>query len=227
MGHDEHGPAYPEPLPDLPYHCPVCRGTADNYLVCNHPACPDGRDWNHPVARARYALEKQVRIAERNQRIARRQVERPVNWFPVASALQLACAVAFILLLLWSNAHPMDHGFDPNSRVTQWMERQIRPDSPPNSCCGKADSYPVDRYVKLPGGDYQVWVENGDAIDYPDGTKRAPWDVNVPLIVPSNKINPEADDLDNPTKHGWLFFRPTNDHEPGTFYCFIRHPQGG
>jgi len=43
MGHDEHGPAYPEP----PYTCPVCGWDATGYLRCNHPGCPDGRDRGH------------------------------------------------------------------------------------------------------------------------------------------------------------------------------------
>jgi len=143
-------------------------------------------------------------------------------------------------LLLFTRCAPaMDHGFDPNSPKTKWMEKQIRPDSPPNSCCGVADSYLVDRYelIKQNGfdydanaeaqkGDYKVWIANGDEIEYPDGSKRQKWDIHIPLIVPANKINPMDDDLDNPFDYSVLFFRPTNDHIPGTFYCFIRHPQG-
>lgn len=211
MGNDEHGPAYPEPK----YRCPICSGDENRYMDCHYAGCTDGRDPGHPHARLAQKYDPS-------------HIYHPAP--SPGNATLLAGWAVIIALLLYSiwpfKAHAMDHGFDPNSATTKWMERQMRPDNPTSSCCGKADAYPVDRYRKLPTGDYEVWIENGDAITYPDGTKREPWDVNISLIVPSNKINKEDDDLDNPTDHGWLFFRPTNDHEPGTFYCFIRHPQG-
>jgi hypothetical protein len=161
-----------------------------------------------------------------NHHEARRETLRPEEPFLVTRILiTVAIVVAILLYAIWP-VHAMNHGFPPDAPMTVWMEKQIRPDSPPNSCCGVADAYPVDRYEKLPGGDFQVWIQNGDAIEFPDGTRRAPWDISIPLTVPFNKVNKAEDDLDNPSNHGWLFFRPSNDHEPGTFYCFIRHPQG-
>lgn len=140
-----------------------------------------------------------------------------------------SCFALIVTILVWSclPARAMNHGFNPDAPTVKWMEKQIRPDSPPNSCCGAADGYPVDNYEPLPDGTYRVWIANGDPIVFPDGTRRDPWDISIPLVVPKEKINAETDDLDNPTDHGWLFFRPSNDHEPGSFYCFIRHPTGG
>lgn len=187
MGHDEHGPAYPEP-----------------------PTMAE-------FARVRAQFEND----------ADRVLMAPPSrlWFGICTAVVLALAA-----LLWSiwPAHAMDHGFDKTSATSKWMEAKIMPDNPPASCCAKSDAYPVDRYEKLPNGDYRAWVENGDAITFPDGSKRAPWDIKVPLIIPKSKVNPEEDDLDNPTEHGWAFFRPAtgSDHEVGSYYCFVRHPQG-
>lgn len=56
MGHDEHGPAYPEP-----YECGVCGSpSTTRYLRCNHPMCPDGRDQDSipvVIAPGRYSLD--------------------------------------------------------------------------------------------------------------------------------------------------------------------------
>lgn len=48
MGHDEHGPAYPEP-----YSCPICGGSEAAFWRCNRPDCLDGRDAAHPINRGR------------------------------------------------------------------------------------------------------------------------------------------------------------------------------
>jgi hypothetical protein len=139
-------------------------------------------------------------------------------WLGFAALLVLSCAPA------WS----MDHGFDPNSPTTKWMERQMIPNLDyPQSCCGKGDAYPVDRYQKEPNGDYTVWIADGRAITFPDGQTRAPWDESVPVTVPARRVNKEDDDLDNPTDHGWVFMRVSTPSQPGAVFCFIRHPLSG
>lgn len=134
---------------------------------------------------------------------------------------------AVLVLALSPPSHGMNHGFDPDAPATKWFEKLQRPDSIPNSCCGKGDAYPVDRYERINArGDYRVWIADGSAIKYPDGTTRDPWDTSVPIEVPFNKVNKEDDDLDNPTEHSWLFFRASTPTDVGTVYCFIRHPNG-
>ena len=145
---------------------------------------------------------------------------------------------ALALVGMLSTAQAMNHGFDPDAPATQWFEGLKQPPAGVVSCCGKSDAYPVDQYEKQADGSYIVWVADGDAIVYPDGTRRTAWDVNIPVIVPADKVNDLQDDLDNPTDHGWLFFvpirsYPQNGDEPppsksySVIYCFIRHPQGG
>lgn len=133
--------------------------------------------------------------------------------------------------------YAMNHGFDPDAPATKWFETLRIPPQEQVSCCGKADAYPVDRYTKLPNGDYEVWIEDGSAKAYPDGTRRIAWDESVPIKVPAERVNKEDDDLSNPTDHGWLFFIPQREYpadggeakpstKVSTIYCFIRHPQG-
>lgn len=44
MGHDEHGPAYPEPPCKQAYRCPICKGDENRFMTCDYPGCPDGCD---------------------------------------------------------------------------------------------------------------------------------------------------------------------------------------
>lgn len=150
--------------------------------------------------------------------------------------MKIARIVALTLAVYSTPALAMNHGFDPDAPATKWFEKLKIPPKEEVGCCGLADAYPVDRYERLPNGDYRAWIADGSARLYPDGTRRAPWDESVPLIIPSERINKEIDDLDNPTDHSWLFFVPVekldaDGHQlpadkPSTFYCFIRHPQG-
>lgn len=195
----------------MTYLCPTCGvSDPDCYIRCNHPMCPDGRDHGlqrtYPSAPARGGFWQSALL------------------FGVG--LVLVIGFIFCLLLIAAPASAMNHGFDPSAPAVKWFEKLERPDSRPNSCCGKADAYPVDRYQKNSDHTFTVWVADGSALKYPDGTTRDEWDTSVPIIVPDTKVNDESDDLDNPTEHGWLFFRPSTKRDVGTIYCFIRHPNG-
>jgi hypothetical protein len=188
------------------------------------PAYPDdgiSTAWRHPD----WKLRRDKRFFGNVMR--RREELRQRNRVAVIGLTLAVVALSVVVLfgVLAAPAHGMDHGFDPNSPVTKWFEEQQRPDTP-GSCCGKADAYPVDRYQKNADHTYTVWIADGRAIVYPDGSRRDPWDESVPITVPENKVNKEDDDLDNPTNHGWLFFRTSTPKDVGTIYCFIRHPQG-
>jgi hypothetical protein len=149
--------------------------------------------------------------------------ERALNWL---LALVVVCALAlFVSVFTIPGARAMNHGFDPNAPATKWFEKLMMPDFPEVSCCAKADAYPVDRFVKQPDGSYKAWVEDGSAIQFPDGSHREPFDVSEPITIPPNKVNSLDDDLDNPTEHGWVFMRVSGPREY-YIYCFVRHPQG-
>jgi hypothetical protein len=211
MGNDEHGPAYPEP-----YRCPTCGdGDPHWYIICNHPMCPDGRDQGPQMRYDNVHYLTPSPGAEPSSSV----------WDKMLGAGYAALILSALLWVLWPHPAPaMNHGFDPSAPATKWFEGLERPDQPPNSCCGKADAYPVDRYQKNSDHTYTVWIADGSPIKYPDGTTRDPWDINVPIIVPDNKVNKEDDDLDNPTDHSWLFFRASTPTDVGTIYCFVRHP---
>lgn len=142
-----------------------------------------------------------------------------------------------VALMVTSPSHAKNHGFDPMAPTTKWFESLKIPPEEMVSCCGKADAYSVDRYEKLPNGDYRVWIADGSAIVFPDGTRRTAWNTEIPIIVPKENVNKETDDLDNPTDHSWLFFQPKSlypadgsepppSEEVSVVYCFIRHPNG-
>jgi hypothetical protein len=207
MGTDEHGPAYPEPRKE--YRCPICNGDKNRFMTCEYPDCPDGCDQRRFKT---YPMSEYKETPE------------PPLW-------QRLVGVAIVLgLLLWMFMTPapaMDHGFNPNSATTKWFERLIRPDQPPNSCCGKGDAYPVARYEHHPETHtWSVWLSDGSAIKYPDGTTRDYFDMSTEIIVPENKVNSLEDDLDNPTDTSWVFMRVSTPTDVGTMYCFIRHPEG-
>lgn len=150
---------------------------------------------------------------------------------PLWARLLFGAFVLVTLIWLFSTpcAHAMNHGFDPDDPTIKWFESKIRPDSPPNSCCGKGDAYPVERYEcpePKTGKGCTVWLADGSAKLYPDGTRRDYFDKSVPITVPFNKVNPDDDDLDNPTDMSWLFMRVSTPTEAGTIYCFIKHPSG-
>ena len=219
MGNDEHGPAYPEPRV-YAYHCPICGGNKDRYLECEYPGCPDGRDQpRFDMLRATYDPYEEPNEWQKSQ---------PVNpWPQILSAAITALIVTLFLFAFTNRAPAMDHGFDPTNKTVQWFESKIRPDSPPNSCCGKGDAYPVERYELHPElHEVWVWVSDGSAMKYPDGTTRDYWDMSTKIVVPDTKVNPPDDDLDNPTDVSWIFMRVSTPTDVGTIYCFIPHPSG-
>jgi len=205
MGSDEHGPAYPE-APR--YRCGVCCiSDRDQYLVCDHPMCPDGRD---------QACRLEARPSQARPR--RPEAARTlVGW---------AIFIAFGLWLFWPHKAPaMDHGFDPNAPTTKWFESLPRPNFP-GSCCGKGDAYPVESYWPNPDGTWTAKIGDGSAKKYPDGTRRDPIADGTEIIVPKEVVNRAEDDLDNPTDVSWIFMT-VHSGEVGMIYCLIRHPSGG
>lgn len=149
--------------------------------------------------------------------------QRPSFW-PLWLGLGMGVAAA---LFVPPRAHGMDHGFDKSDPKVKWFESLQRPDRQPAPCCGVADSYPVSRSQAIPSEHIvRVWIEDGSAKAYPDGTFRRPWDVSIPIDVPDYKINTESEQLSNPTNQGWLFFQPA----PGSttvveaVYCYVPSP---
>jgi hypothetical protein len=196
----------------MSYRCPTCCGhDNDAFVTCHHPACPDGRD---------------------QARFARPPIEdEPSNPHALSQFAFgfIAClfAVVFAFLLVIAATHKAKaHDWDHMGKHTEWFESRIRPDQPPNSCCGEADAYPVDRYIKNDDHTYTVWVADGSALVTKEGRVREYWDMATPITVPDNKVNHEDDDLDNPTDHSWIFMRVSTPTDVGTIYCFIRHPNG-
>jgi hypothetical protein len=143
-------------------------------------------------------------------------VSHPTARCLVAVAIVLAC---LFWLFTVKPAPAMNHGFNPDAPLAKWFESKLRPDvhSP---CCGKGDAYPVARVKRNADHTWTVWLEDGSAIEYPDGTHRDYVDKNVPIIVPDNKVNPPDDDLDNPTDVGWIFMKSS------MIYCLIVHSEG-
>ncbi len=210
MGTDEHGEAYPEP-PKV-YRCPICHGDENRYLTCEYPGCFDGRDRGHPHARVYATHESDLH----------HEPPRTVAW--ATGLVGWAAVIALLLYIFWPHPAPaMDHGFDPNSATTKWFETLQRPDRP-GSCCGKADAYPVT-YKMNPDGSADVTVTDGSDKVYPDGYHRPAYTGGV-ITVPKDLINPYDADLGNTTDTSWIFMTVYGG-EMGSFYCLIRHPEGG
>lgn len=225
MGYDEHGPAYPG------YECDTC-GCTDmtQYLRCNHPMCPDGRDFVRRSARTVPPHQ-----SARDEAAGWPLWARAMIWAAVFGAL-LPAVFGALLWLFTGPAPAMDHGFDPEAKATKWFESLLIPPKDEITCCGKSEAYPVDHFEKQPDGNYRVWIADGSAVQYPDGKWRIPWDESVPIDVPARLVNKMEDDFDNPTEHGWLFFVPESVFSPDgaplipstkvvEIYCFVRHPR--
>ena len=156
---------------------------------------------------------------------------RPTPWVTRAGSPWLSVLLTVLILtclfILFSKPAPaMDHGFNPNDTTVRWFQRKMRPDLPSSACCGKGDGYPVARYEENPDHSYTIWLADGSALKYPDGTTREYFDMSVPINVPWNKVNDLIDDIDNPTDVSWVFMRVSTPTDVGTMYCFIRHPEG-
>lgn len=132
----------------------------------------------------------------------------------------------FVTVICIIRAYSMDHGFDPNSPVTEWFESKKLPPVYATSCCGKGDAYVVDDYWPNPDGSYTAVIADGSAIEYPDGTRRRVIKNGTHVHVPKDSVNREEDDLDNPINHSVIWLYVNDDGEPGTVWCFIRHPKG-
>lgn len=151
---------------------------------------------------------------------------------PFLTALTATCVSGYLVLA--SSVLAMNHGFDPDAPATKWFETLMIPPGYAVSCCGKADAYPVDVYERLPNGDMLVTVADGSAKQFPDGSRRQPWDESVKITVPKELVNRIEDQANNPTDHGWLFFVPRQsaEHdapaatEVSVIYCFIPQPKG-
>ena len=130
-------------------------------------------------------------------------------------------------------AHAFDHGFDPLAPTTKWMEKLQRPDDPSGSCCGIADAYQADTYIRHPDGSYTITITDGSAIEFPDGTHRDVLKDGTVIEVPASHVNPPVERAGNPTGHAWLFtsvygvtMEGTRLTSPGTTYCFVPLPEG-
>lgn len=228
MGNDEHGPAYPEHVPEnvkpfhehiaranapAPYRCPICNGDKNRFFTCEYPGCFDGRDRGHPYARQveTYDLEP----------------SRPST---ARSLIGWACALTLLLYIFWPHVAPaMDHGFDPFAPTTKWMESLEQPANRPGSCCGKADSYQADIYRRHKNGSYTVTITDGSPIKFPDGQYRTPLQNGTVLEVPADHVNSPSEQAGNPTGHAWIFMSVYGTEEqssPGSIYCFVPLPEG-
>jgi hypothetical protein len=196
---DEHG----HDIPDR-YQCPVCSiADRDAFMRCYHPNCPDGCD-------------QKGRFPTYPSAPQERKPSRLLN-------IIVSATVALIVSLSMTYCHQArGTGVWPAGERSNWFQKLIRPDTPPNSCCGIADGYPVDSYKRLPDGDYEVHIEDCSGAVMPDGRLRMPCVGHETVTVDRSKVNPEIDDLDNPTGRSWLFWHPNT----GTIYCFGRHPMG-
>jgi hypothetical protein len=210
-GYDEHGPAYPLP----PEQCRVCR-TRGVGVWCERDNCP-GR--NAPPIE--FSSRASVTCA-------------PCLIIAMIMGLAITGAVIFALI---RPAHAFDHGFDHNSEASQYFDHLLRHDAMPKPCCGEADAYIADRYVRNPDGSYEVMITDGeDDHPWPDGTERIPLKNGSWVHVPENQINPPEETKHNPTGHAWLFVSIRrgydDDHpggnaaEPGLTYCFAPLPEG-
>lgn len=133
----------------------------------------------------------------------------------------------FVVIVLSVPAYAMDHGFDKNDPLVKWFELLPRPDYS-GPCCGASDGYPVVRYWRDGPRSRHTWtavIGDGSARHFPDGTTREPIPDGTEVTVPDNKINPERDDLDNPTDLSWIFMS-VSEGRPQNIFCFVRHPQG-
>ena len=133
-------------------------------------------------------------------------------------------AIAFVLFWSCWYAFAVNHGYDPNDRTVKWFERLVRPNKPPDSCCGKADAYEVGRYYRNAEGKMIAVIVNGEEKHFPDQTWRVPIADGTEIVVPENVINPYEDDLDNPTEKSWIFVALIGGYP--YVYCFVRHPKG-
>jgi hypothetical protein len=221
IGYDEHGPAYPAPSSDGLF----AKLSEGEYSLDGGETWNKG-DFNTAIMAAiNHVVPPKLTRWQQFKKGFRRGYDNGKG-SPLLSIALTILILAVLFFLFSAPAPAMDHGFNPNDPATKWFELKMRPDLPESKCCGKADAYPVSHYQKNDNGTYTVWLADGSALKYPDGITRKPFDIETPIIVPSELVNKLEDDLDNPTDVGWIFMQVNSPTNPGLIFCFIRHPEG-
>jgi hypothetical protein len=116
-----------------------------------------------------------------------------------------------------------DHGWDPNNPVSQWFNTLKRPDYPQGNCCGKGDAYKIQIIEEaIPGSNGRAVITDGEAIEFPDGTKRAPVANGTEFTYPYEKQTKPSQS--NPTKTAWVFMYVNNVGKITTLFCVVPLP---
>ncbi len=143
-------------------------------------------------------------------------------WLPLIVIVDLVC--------LLPPAHAFDHGFDPDSPLTQFFDQLQRPICPSGLdkcfCCGKADAYAIviDQEATIDGDELDgiAHVTDGSALKFPDETTRT-------AIADGTVFRFRGKDVTklkqgNPTNTAWAFLGTTLGGAITNVWCVVPLP---
>lgn len=162
-----------------------------------------------------------------------RRFDSPTReWIWVAAVWIFVGALIAAVIMTWpERAHALDHGFDKNSPIGQWMADLERPWCLPGVkhcfCCGIADAYPIrileEATVNGEEPDGLAEIADGSAKEWPDGTKRAPIQTGLQFRFRGKDVVKLS--AGNPTGTAWAFLWPTDDGKAiKTQWCIVPLP---
>lgn len=129
--------------------------------------------------------------------------------------MRIALAVVMVIMSTGAWSRDLGQWAQSDPALSAWFESLKQPDNPYLSCCGESDAYWADSYEVTPDGNY-VAIITDERPDEP--LKRRHREVGTRIVVPKHKLK---FDQGNPTGHGIIFIRPTEEPTSADVYCYL------
>ena len=126
-------------------------------------------------------------------------------------SLIVAFTFALALVAMPALARDLGQWENRDPRIGQWFKRQMQPDNPSVSCCGKADAYEANEFAM--DGDQYFAVVTDTRDDAPLMRPHIPSGTRI--YIPPHKMKRNNDDP-NPTGNGLVFIGPR-----GQVWCYF------
>jgi len=123
----------------------------------------------------------------------------------------VAVTLAVALVVTPALARDLGQWENKDPKIGAWFRRQMQPDNPSVSCCGKADAYEANEFVMDGVQYFAVITDTRDDVTL----MRPHIPVGTRIYIPPHKMKRNNDDP-NPTGKGLVFIGGR-----GQVYCYF------
>ena len=123
----------------------------------------------------------------------------------------IAVTLALVIVMTTALARDLGQWEKQDPAISAWFKRQMQPDNPSVSCCGKADAYEANEFAM--DGDQYFAVVTDTRDDAPLMRPHIPSGTRI--YIPPHKMKRNNDDP-NPTGNGLVFIGPR-----GQVWCYF------